>query len=96
MRCGVSVLPVCFSAPLQALWCPRPRALATVKGAPAVRHGCRSAGLACPLGSSTAAGGGVRPNQGLKATPHALNRNATVNFRAGVQQFGRARRASDR
>jgi hypothetical protein len=44
--------------------------------APAVRHGCRSAGLACPLGSSTAAGSGVRHNQGLKARPHALNRFA--------------------
>jgi hypothetical protein len=44
--------------------------------APAVQHGCRSAGLACPLGSSTAAGSSVRPNQGLKARSHALNRFA--------------------
>jgi hypothetical protein len=29
--------------------------LRTVNLAPAVRHGCRSAGLACPLASSTAA-----------------------------------------
>jgi hypothetical protein len=41
--------------------------------APAVRHGCRSAGHACPLGSSTAAGSSVRHNQGLKARPHAVN-----------------------
>jgi len=47
--------------------------LAAVNLAPAVRHGCRSAGLACPLGSSTAAGSSVRHNQGLKARPHALN-----------------------
>jgi hypothetical protein len=44
--------------------------------APAVRHGRRAAGLACPLGSSTAAGSSVRHNQGLKARPHALNRFA--------------------
>jgi len=30
--------------------------------------------LACPLGSSPAAGSSVRPNQGVKARPHALNR----------------------
>ena len=48
--------------------------LAAVNLAPAVRHGCPSAGLGCPLGSSTAAGGSVRHNQGLKARPHALNR----------------------
>src|SRR5262249_38220996 len=45
-----------------------------MKLAAPVRHGCCSAGLACPLGSSTAAGSSVRPNQGLKARPHALNR----------------------
>src|SRR5215510_16203639 len=49
--------------------------------APAVRHGCRSAGLACPLGSSTAAGSSVRHNQGLKARPHALNRFALAHNR---------------
>src|SRR5262245_45861451 len=49
--------------------------------APAVRHGCRSAGLACPLGSSTAAGSSVRHNQGLKARPHALNRFALARKR---------------
>jgi hypothetical protein len=54
----------------------RPRTLAPVKFAPAVRHGCPLAGLACPLGLSTAAGSSVRPNQGLKARPHALNRFA--------------------
>src|SRR5262249_36025495 len=63
----VAVFPVCSPATLQALRRPRPRALAAVNLAPAVRHGCRSAGLARPLGSSTAAGGGVRSNQGLKA-----------------------------
>src|SRR4029077_10007692 len=40
--------------------------------APAVRHGRTLARLACPLGSSTAAGSSVRHNQGLKAGPHAL------------------------
>jgi hypothetical protein len=44
--------------------------------APAVRHGRTLARLACPLGSSTAAGSGVRHSQGLKARPHALNRFA--------------------
>jgi hypothetical protein len=44
--------------------------------APAVRHGCPSAGLACPLRSSAAAASSVRHNQGLKARPHALNRFA--------------------
>src|SRR5262249_7244206 len=44
--------------------------------APAVRHGCCSAGLACPLGSSTAAGSSIRPNQRLRAAPPALNRFA--------------------
>src|SRR5262245_5496293 len=39
---------------------PRPSTLAAVNLAPAVRHGCRSAGLGCPLGSSTAAGSSVR------------------------------------
>jgi len=47
--------------------------LADVNLAPAVRHGCRSAGHACPLGSSTAAASSVRPNEGLKARPHAVN-----------------------
>src|SRR5262249_2378856 len=42
--------------------------------APLVRHGCCSAGLACTLGSSTAARSSVRHSQGLKARPHALNR----------------------
>jgi hypothetical protein len=51
--------------------------------APAVRHGCRSAGLAGPLGSSTAAGSSVRPNQGLK---HALNRFALARKRF-IAQF---------
>src|SRR5262249_23968374 len=49
--------------------------------AEAVRHGCRSAGLACPLGSGTAAGSSVRHNQGLKARPHALNRFAPARKR---------------
>jgi hypothetical protein len=70
----VAVLPVCSPATLQALRRPRPSTLAAVNLAPAVRHGCRSAGLACPLGSSTAAGSSVRHNQGFKARPHALNR----------------------
>jgi uncharacterized membrane protein len=39
----------------------RPSTLAAVNLAPAVRHGCPSAGLACPLGTSTAAGSSVRP-----------------------------------
>jgi hypothetical protein len=47
---------------------------APLKFAPAVRHGCPLAGLACPLGSSPAAESGVRPNQCLKASLHALNR----------------------
>ena len=51
-----------------------PSTLAAVKLTPPIRHGCPSAGLACSLGSSTAAGSSVRPNQGLKARPHALNR----------------------
>src|SRR5262245_36573403 len=50
-----------------------------MKLAAPVRHGCCSAGLACPLGSSTAAGSSVRPNQGLKARPHALNRFALAD-----------------
>jgi hypothetical protein len=58
-----------------------PVTLAAVKLAPAVRHGCRSAGLACPLGSSTAAASSVRPNQCLKARPHALNRFALARKR---------------
>jgi hypothetical protein len=70
----VAVLPVCSPATLQALWRPRPSTLAAVNLAPAIRHGCCSAGLACPLGSSTAAGSSVRLNQGLKARPRALNR----------------------
>src|SRR5262249_33732202 len=49
--------------------------------APAVRHGCCSAGLACPLGSSTAARSSVRHNQGLEARPHALNRFALARKR---------------
>src|SRR5262249_4876436 len=68
----VAVFPVCAPAPLYALGRPGPSPLAAVNLAPAVRHGCRSAGLACPLGPSTAAGSSVRPNQGLKARPHAL------------------------
>src|SRR5262249_24856137 len=60
---------------------PRPSTLAAVNLAPAVQHGCRSAGLACPLGSSTAAGSSVRHNQGLKARPHALNRFAIARKR---------------
>jgi len=43
-----------------------------MKLAAPVRHGCPSAGLACPLGSSTAAGSSVCPNQGLKARPRPL------------------------
>jgi hypothetical protein len=77
----VAVLPVCSPATVQALRRPRPSTLAAVNLAPAVRHGCRSAGLACPLGSSTAAGSSVRHNQGLKARPHALNRFALARKR---------------
>jgi hypothetical protein len=47
-----------------------------MKLAAPVRHGRTLARLACPLGSSTAAGSGVRHSQGLKARPHALNRFA--------------------
>ena len=43
-----------------------------MKLAPAVRHGRTLARLACPLGSSTAAGSSVRHNQGLKARPHLI------------------------
>jgi hypothetical protein len=49
----VPVLPVCSPAALQALWRPGPRTLAAVNLAPAVRHGCCSAGLAGPLGPRT-------------------------------------------
>jgi hypothetical protein len=50
----------------------RPRALAAVNPAPAIRHGRRAAWQPRSLGSSPAAGGGVRPNQRLKASPQAL------------------------
>src|SRR5262249_26155388 len=56
---------------VEPIWRPRPSTLAAVNLAPAVRHGCPSARLARPLGSSTAARSSVRPNQGLKARPHA-------------------------
>src|SRR5215813_6078581 len=46
----VPVFPICPPAALQALRRPRPSALAAVNLAAPVRHGCRSAGLACPLG----------------------------------------------
>jgi hypothetical protein len=82
----VAVFPVCSPATLQAPRRPRPRALAAVNLAPAVRHGCRSAGLACPLGSSTAAGSSVRPNQGLKACPQALTRFA-LGFKGFIVHF---------
>src|SRR5258708_25095695 len=63
----------------------RERRVASRGKAPAFRFvlpvGCRSAGLACPLGSSTTAGSSVRPNQGLKARPHALNRFALARKR---------------
>jgi hypothetical protein len=72
----VPMFPVCSPAALQALGRAWSRALAAVNLAPAVRHGCRSAGLAGPLGSSPAAGSSVCPNQCLKACPHALNRFA--------------------
>ena len=52
------------AAPLRR---PRPSTLAAVNLAPAVRHGCPSAGLASPLGSSPAAWSGVRPNQSRRA-----------------------------
>src|SRR5262249_56046090 len=77
----VPVFPICPPAALEALRRARPSALAAVNLATAVRHGCPSAGLACPLGSSTAAGSSVRPNQGLKARPHALNRLALADNR---------------
>src|SRR5262249_23768259 len=59
----VPVFPICPPTALQALRRARPSALAAVNLATAIRHGCRSAGLACPLGSSTAAASSVRPNQ---------------------------------
>jgi hypothetical protein len=77
----VPVFPICPPAALKALRRPRPSTLAAVNLAPAVQHGCRSAGLACPLGSSTAAASSVRHNQGLKARPHALNRFALARKR---------------
>src|SRR5262245_40153590 len=52
-----------------------------MKLAAPIQHGCPSAGLACPLGASTAAGSSVRPNQRLKARPHALNRFALAHKR---------------
>jgi hypothetical protein len=58
-----------------------------MKLAAPVRHGCRSAGLACPLGSSTAAGSSVRHNQGLKARPHALNRFISRKIKAEIFSF---------
>src|SRR5262249_12806162 len=48
--------------------------------APAVRHGCRSAGLACPLGSSTAAKSRIRLSQRIYAGLDALYGLALTRF----------------
>src|SRR5215472_10493764 len=55
--------------------------------APAVRHGCRSAGLACPLGSSTAAGSSVRHNlQTIHMLQASTERDLDGVFSTLIQQ----------
>jgi hypothetical protein len=50
------------------------RALAAVQPTTPVRHGRRLARFVRQLGAGTAPGGGVRLNQRLEASPHAINR----------------------
>jgi hypothetical protein len=65
----VSSLPVCYALGPPA--CAAPCSCRREAAAP-IGHGRASTRLARPLASSTAAGSSVRPNEGLKARPHAL------------------------
>ena len=56
--------------------------------APAVRHGCRAAWQTRSLGSSPAAGGGVRPNQRLEASPQALGDTMSGVVQMYIVDFG--------